>query len=141
MISIGNLNDKIKTREFLMTALLVIKEKLNENLLDIILDYTDIIKIPKEKLKGVFGLITLITNRIYYMYNNEIADWMNFYNHNNYQVIIWKKNKVDINSIMIDLLKSHFKFNITIINNHSFKLNENTFIINNKNPLIKIIKI
>jgi hypothetical protein len=75
------------------------------------------------------------------MYNNEIADWMNYYNHNNYQMIVWRKNKVDINWIVLELLKSYFKFNLTIINNNKFKLNEKTFEIKNKNHLIEIMKL
>lgn len=105
------------------------------------MSFTGFFKTSKEELKEGFGLIALITNRIYYMYNNEIADWMNYYNHNNYQMITWRKNKVDINWIVLELLKSYFKFNLTVINNNKFKLNEKTFEIKNKNHLIEIMKL
>jgi hypothetical protein len=123
----------------LITAQLAIKDKLNENLIDIIMGFTGFLKTSKEELKKVFGLIVLVTNRIYYMYNNKIADWMNYYNHNNYQVIIWKKNKMDINSIILEILKSYFK--ITIINNNNFQLNEKRFNINKNYQTIEITKI
>jgi hypothetical protein len=141
MISISYLNNRIKTRKFITTAYLSIKKRLNENLIDIIMNYTGFIKTSKEELKEVFGLIALVTNRIYYMYYNEIADWMNYYNHNNYQMIEWRKNKFDINWIVLELLKSYFKFNLTIISNNNFKLNEKTFEIKNKNHLIEIMKL
>lgn len=141
MISISYLNNRIKTRKFITAAYLSIKKRLNENLIDIIMNYTGFLKTSKEELKGVFGLIALVTNRIYYMYNNEIANWMNYYNHNNYQMIVWRKNKVDINWIVLELLKSYFKFNLTIISNNNFKLNEKTFEIKNKNHLIEIMKL
>ncbi len=140
MISVSYLNDRIKTRKFITTIQLAIKKRLNENLIDIIMSFTGFFKTSKEELKEGFGLIALITNRIYYMYNNEIADWMNYYNHNNYQMIIWKKNNFDINWIVLELLKSYFKFNLTVINNNNFKLNEKTFEIKNKNYLIEIMK-
>lgn len=139
MISISYLNDRIKTKRFIITANLAIKKRLNENLIDIIMSFTGFFKTSKEELKKVFGLIVLVTNRIYYMYNNKIADWMNYYNHNNYQVIVWKKNKMDINSIILEILKSYFK--ITIINNNNFQLNEKKFNINKNYQTIEITKI
>jgi len=139
MISISYLNDRIKTRKFITTIQLAIKKRLNENLIDIIMSFTGFLKTSKEELKKVFGLIVLVTNRIYYMYNNKIADWMNYYNHNNYQVIVWKKNKMDINSIILEILKSYFK--ITIINNNNFQLNEKRFNINKNYQTIEITKI
>lgn len=123
----------------MITVQLAIKDKLNENLIDIIMGFTGFLKTSKEELKKVFGLIVLVTNRIYYMYNNKIADWMNYYNHNNYQVIVWKKNKMDINSIILEILKSYFK--ITIINNNNFQLNEKRFNINKNYQTIEITKI
>lgn len=131
MISIKLLNDKIKSKEFLITTHMIIKRKLNKDLIAIIMNYTGFAKISKEELKKMFGLISLISNRIYYMYNNEIKDWMNYYNHNSNQVIIWNKNKFiynklnDIYFIIIELIRNHFKFNITIINNNGlFRLND-----------------
>lgn len=131
MISIKLLNDKIKSKEFLMTTHLIIERKLNKDLIAIIMNHTGFAKIPKEELKKMFGLISLISNRIYYMYNNEIKDWMNYYNHNSNQVITWNKNKFNIDKlndiyfIIIELIRNHFKFDITIINNNGlFRLND-----------------
>jgi len=131
MISIKLLNDKIKSKEFLMTTYLIIERKLNKDLIAIIMNHTGFAKISKEELKKMFGLISLISNRIYYMYNNEIKDWMNYYNHNSNQVITWNKNKFNIDKlndiyfIIIELIRNHFKFDVTIINNNGlFRLND-----------------
>jgi hypothetical protein len=158
MITLKNLNEIIKTRKFLITAQQVIKEKLNENLVDIIIGYTGFLTIPKEEIKKMFGLITLICNRIYYMYNNDISDWMYYYNHNNYQVIIWNNKNFNINKlnelyiIISELLKSYFDFNVSIIKNFNthelkLKINEEFFMIcldnynsNEINSIFEIIK-
>jgi len=128
-----DLNNIIKSRRFLLTARIMIRKKLNDNLVDIIMNFTDIIKIPKEEINKMYGLITLLTNRIYYMYTNEISDWMNFYNHNSYQEITWCAKKFDINKlydiyfIILYLLKN--KFNI----NHYQNNKELKFIITDNN--------
>jgi len=102
---------------------MVIKKRIHENLIDMIMNYTGFFKIPKEKIKNMYGLCTLLINRIYYMYNNEIADWMYYYNHNHYQVLIWKQNKFNIDKlnnlyiIILELLKDFFNFDISIIKN------------------------
>lgn len=120
MISINLLNTIIKPKKFLMTAELMIKTKLNENLVEIIMNHTNFIRIPKEKIKKIFGLIPLLTNRIYRMYNKDLRDWMNYYEHNNFQIIRWNKCKLDLKKIndlfliVLYLLKSHFNLNFTI---------------------------
>jgi len=143
MISQSLLNDIIKTKEFLITGELVLRRKLNDNMVDIIMNYVSPFRrITKENLKKSFGLIALLTNRIYYMYNNDIPDWMNYYNYNLKQVIRWNSLKINLNylndiySIIIYLLKSHFNFNVlTYDNNYSndnfkLKINDTLFIIN-----------
>jgi len=118
MISLALLNTIIKPKRFLITVKLMIKTKLNENLIDIIMNHTNFIIIPKENIENVFGLIALLSNRIYRMYNNELNDWMNYYGHNNFQIIKWKRCKIDLNKlndlyyIVIYLLKSHFNLNL-----------------------------
>jgi len=120
MISINLLNTIIKSKKFLMTAELMIKTKLNENLVEIIMNHTNFIRIPKEKIKKIFGLIPLLTNRIYRMYNKDLRDWMNYYGHNDFQIIRWNKCKLDLKKlnnlflIVLYLLKSHFNLNFTI---------------------------
>lgn len=134
MISIKLLNDKIKTKEFLITTFLLIKRKLNKDLIAIIMNHTGFAKIPKEEINSMFGLISLVSNRIYYMYNQEIADWMNYYNHNNNQIIKWNKNKFNMDKwknvylIIIDLLKTHFNYNITTINDKGLFILDDKFL-------------
>jgi len=144
MISHSNLNDIIKSKEYLLTVKKLIINKLNENLIDIIMKYTNIIIIPKEEIKKMFGLIVLLTNRIHYMYDNKISDWMNYYNYNLFQEIKWKKNKFDENklndiySIILYLLESHFNLNIKKIGTYYQYNNELTFK-TNKNIYFEII--
>lgn len=137
MISHYLLNEMIKTREFIITSRLVIRRKINDNLVDTILNYITPFKdIYKDDIKSMFGLIVLITNRIYYMYVKDIPDWMNYNNYNSHQEIIWNSNKFDIKKldniyrIILYLLKSHFNFNINDCNKNKnllFKLNEDYF--------------
>lgn len=151
MISLALLNTIIKPKRFLITVKLMIKTKLNENLIDIIMNHTNFIAIPKENLENVFGLIALLSNRIYRMYNNELNDWMNYYGHNNSQIIKWKRCKIDLNKlndlyyIVIYLLKSHFNLNFTIemITNKLIIIinNNNCFNINMKDSIFTITKI
>lgn len=156
MISLALLNTIIKPKRYLMTVELMIKTKLNENLIDIIMNHTNFIRIPKEKLDNVFGLIALLTNRIYRMYNNELNDWMNYYGNNDFQIIKWKRCKIDLNKlndlyyIVIYLLKSHFNLNLNftiemITNNLIINVdnnnNSNCFNINMNNSIFKIAKI
>lgn len=85
------------------------------------------------------------------MYNNELYDWMNYYDHNNYQIIKWKRCKIDLNKlndlyyIVIYLLKSHFNLNFTIemITNKLIIIinNNKCFNINMKDSIFTITKI
>jgi len=152
MISLALLNTIIKPKRYLMTVEIMIKTKLNDNLIDIIMNHTNFIRIPKEELENVFGLIALLTNRIYRMYKNELSDWMNYYGHNNNQIIKWYRCKIDLDklndlySIVIYLLKSHFNLKVNFINKQNLIINiydndnNNQFTITTNDSIFKIIK-
>jgi len=146
MISRKDLNTVIKTSKFLITVQLVIKKKIHENLIDMIMNYTGFFKFPKEYIQNMDGLLLLILNRIYYMYNNECFDWMNYYNNNNYQIILWNNNKFNKNKlnnlykIISKLLFNFFNFNILLISNSNndliLQINNVHFLLSLKNYTI-----